>query len=224
MRVWETGVVSLNPAGNAGGDGLKGYDTRGNWTDTINFPPRAPSPASTNGIYRWQRPKGSTSMQVPFWPSALLTLDARHFIWRKPPGNEYRIVRTTFTGDTVLVVETQRPKVPVSQAERDSVVAHVRKIVGEQDWSQIPAEKPVFDQMFVSDDGDLWVRISTPENDRTTFDVFGDDGRYKGTVAIPLRVFRSLNPVVRGDRIWALVQDDLDVFYIIRGRLAEYTK
>lgn len=61
------------------------------------------------------------------------------------PG-EYRVVQTTFEGDTLLAFESQRTPRPVSAEERDSVIVMVRdRTGGEED-----------------DRGRLWVRVAGP--------------------------------------------------------------
>jgi hypothetical protein len=61
--------------------------------------------------------------------------------------------------------------------------------------------------------------VTTADDSLRTFDVFGSDGRYKGTAVTSLRVTPYREPIVRGDRFWAVVTDELDVSYVVRGRL-----
>jgi hypothetical protein len=205
-----------------GGEGreiLKGYDARGHWVDTIPLP--RPNPAQNQrGVYTWSRGTGRSMATVPYWPSAVSALDPRHAFWTKlGDRNEYVITRTAFTGDTTLIFESRRPAVAVTQAERDSTIAALRKSSGgELDWSQIPDTKPIVTQVFTADQGDVWIRV-TSSDPRTTYDVFGNDGRYKGTAVLSLRPIRFQQPIVLGDRFYAVVTDDLDVQYVMRGRL-----
>jgi hypothetical protein len=53
------------------------------------------------------------------------------------------------------------------------------------------------------------------------FDVFELDGRFLGSVALPpelpYRPFPgSDDPIIRGDTIWAVTQDSLDIQYLSR--------
>ncbi|MGH7467935.1 MAG: hypothetical protein ACRENP_08105 [Longimicrobiales bacterium] len=160
-------------------------------------------------------------MQVPYWPRPSTVMDPQHAWWSKPSHeNDYRILRATFTGDTTLIFDSRRPAVPVSSTERDSVIAAIRERAGSNlDWSLIPHTKPIVTQMFVAAEGDVWVKVTTAQDSLNTYDVFGSDGRYKGTAVTALRVMPFLRPVVRGDRFWAIVRDELDVAYIARGRI-----
>lgn len=55
----------------------------------------------------------------------------------------------------------------------------------------------------------------------TTYDVLDPDGRYRGTALIPGRLHPYVEPVVRDDRVWAVVLDELDVMHLVAGRLVE---
>jgi hypothetical protein len=97
----------------------------------------------------------------------------------------------------------------------------------------------VFGQIQVGADGRVWVRTSQPSErlppdpdarpdaqgrpplDRwvqpMVYDVFESDGTFLGTVHFPDR----FQPVVfRGDTVWGLLRDDLDVQYVTRMRVA----
>ena len=207
--------------GGEGRQALKVYDQKGRWVDTI---PQAPPKAEdqSRGVYTWSRGTSNTMTTVPFWPSAVSAMDPRRAFWTKVgEGNDYVIARTTYTGDTTLIFESRRPATPVTQSERDSVIAALRKSAGKElDWSQIPDTKPIVNQLFVADEGDIWVRVTAP-GAVTTFDVFSVDGKYKGTAITDARVRGFLSPIVRGDRFYAVVMDELDVQYVMRARIAE---
>jgi hypothetical protein len=215
-HIWETGYVMT---ANERFDAVKGYDPQGMWTDTIRQPQAAEADALA-GVYSWQRGTSRGFTQVPFFPRPVVVKDPRRGFWVKPPNqNNYRIMRTTFTGDTTLIFESRRPPAPVSQSARDSAIAEIKKTAGEVDWSRIPDTKPIVQQIYVAADGDVWVKVSAADT-LTTFDVFGSDGRYKGTAVTPLRVMRYTSPpVVRNGQFWAVVSDELDVAYIVRGRI-----
>ena len=62
--------------------------------------------------------------------------------WATPADrNVYRIAHTSFDGDTLMVLESRRPPLPVTAAQRDSAIAAVREATGQDhDWSRIPKE------------------------------------------------------------------------------------
>jgi hypothetical protein len=109
-------------------------------------------------------------------------------------------------------------------AEADSIARHYEERFGAPlDRSKIPEVAPAIKGMFVDQDGRLWVEVRTPEDDSLhTFDVYAtDDGAWLGTLVTPLRIQTRPAPVVRGDRIWAVVLDPLDIPFVVRGRLGD---
>ena len=63
------------------------------------------------------------------------------------------------------------------------------------------------------------VRVTPPGADTTVYDIFDGEGRHDDTAALPFRVDRWVPPVVRGDTLWAVVTDEVDVQYAVRARL-----
>jgi hypothetical protein len=108
----------------------------------------------------------------------------------------------------------------------------------------IPETKPPYQAFFVGEDGRIWVQLSQPaykseETDYTNetsppgtievppqtwieptaFDVFEADGTYLGMVLAPEGFSMNPTPVARGDYVWAVVMDELEVPYIVRFRI-----
>lgn len=194
----------------------RGFDAEGRWVDTVRLSRRDDTAPDPPGYYRYERGMST----VPFWPRGAGVLDPRRVLWSKGgDGNDYRVARRTFDGDTTLIFESRRRPVPVSATERDSAIARLRELAGRNlDWSRIPDEKPVVVGLLVSDDGRLWVRVEAGEPG-ATFDVFERDGTYAGTAQTPYDIPSWWRPIVRGDWMWTLVTDEFDVQYVVRGRL-----
>jgi hypothetical protein len=51
------------------------------------------------------------------------------------------------------------------------------------------------------------------------FDVFEADGRYIGQVRAPRGFSMNPQPIARGDHVWAVFRDELDVNYVARFRI-----
>ena len=51
------------------------------------------------------------------------------------------------------------------------------------------------------------------------FDVFEPDGRFLGHVRVPEDFRSSPDPIVRGDYVWAVARDELDVISIVRYKV-----
>jgi hypothetical protein len=188
------------------------------WTPDTDFP----------SAFRWQSGQLMGFVGVPFYAQARKVLTDGPAYWLTVDGDpRYRIARWVAGGDTTLVVETRRPSVAVTAAERDSAIASVRDFLRErnadtrQDWSKIPAVHPAVLGLFLSADGDVWARVTTPDPAFTVWDVYAPDGRYRGTAVTDLRPYPWVSPVVRGHRFWAVVVDELDVPYVVAARLVD---
>jgi len=105
----------------------------------------------------------------------------------------------------------------------------------------IPDTKPPYAAFYVGAHGRIWVRLhqdsyqiepTVPESElapgevpeRTwrepvAFDVFEPNGRYLGMVRAPRGFSTYPTPVIRGDTVWAVVRDELDVPYITRSHI-----
>jgi len=151
-------------------------------------------------------------------------------------------------GEPVLRIERAWTPVPVQGAEADEergrIVENFIRQYGSWRWNgpPIPDAKPPFKGGFVSEEGDIWVELSTegeaimsvadaraeehatgsrPRRFREppAFDVFTPDGRYLGHVRPPPDLRTDPDPIVRGDVVWAVTRDELDVARIVRFRM-----
>jgi hypothetical protein len=188
----------------------------------------------------------SSSNNVPFSPQVSWTFSPLgYFVGGL--STDYRI--DLFRHDQpVLRIERDWTPVPVLGAEKSEqehrIVENFKQSFGSWRWNgpPIPDTKPPFKSVLVGNDGRLWVMLSQPgyeyrteadaleEEKRTNnpqlryrehgaFDVFEPDGRYVGLVRVPDE-FRTLpQPVFRGDHVWAVTRDDLDVQRVVRYRV-----
>lgn len=225
-RVWKPSITR-----NARRDRvLRVYGPEMTLEDTLPFP-GSPGAGSEDppGAFYYEAPDGSRSgyRGVPWYPRGDRALDRRGVIWSADPGNPaYRIKRWTPGGDTTLVIETRRPLVPVTEAERDSAIDAIREDLrpynaADQDWSKIPEVKPAVTSMFVAGDGRLWVRFFHPGADSlVAYDVYERNGRLVGTAMDALDPQVTPAPVVREDTMWAVVTDELGVDYVVRAGIS----
>lgn len=182
-------------------------------------------PEDPPGSFFWQSPDGNMGgyYGVPFFARAQQVIDPGGAVWSTAYGDpSYRIARWVPGGDTTVILEAARPFVPVPAAERDSAIAVVREALrgrgaARQDWSKVPSVRPQIRSMFVSASGELWV-LSERE-DGQLFDVYAPNGRHARTIANPLRLDRYVRPTVRGEELWAVVTDELEVHYVVRARV-----
>ncbi len=184
-------------------------------------------PTRQPGAFYRETNGGYMMYGIPFFASEVRYIDSRGTVWSTRDGDsEYRLSRWEPGGDTTLVVETRRPAVPVTEAERDSVIDGMRQMLADMgvsrqwDWTRIPNVKPAVEDIFESDEGNLWVR--TPAADGgVLFDVYSEEGGYLGTASLGpgFSLSDQVAPVVRGDLAWLVVTDELDVPFVVRARI-----
>ncbi len=218
------------------------YDTSGTVVDTIIIPLADREPARL--VASSERMVSMSS--VPFSPDQSVTVlsDGRHAI---AFGDRY-VVRV-LGGPQPLRIEREAAALPVDAdegAEQRAQTEHgMRRVDPAWRWDGpgIPDSKPLITSLEASDDGRLWVRVSAPseripEDERaeprptdpdgpppppvTTwrepawFDVYEGDGTLLGRVVMPPR---STLLGSRGDLVWGVTRDELDVPYLTQWRV-----
>jgi hypothetical protein len=133
-------------------------------------------------------------------------------------------------------IERDLARVPVDPDEsdhhREMVFTLMRQVEPGWQWSgpSIPDEKPFFRSVSLADDGRIWVLLSKVARrlddddsplgvtwrEPTAYDVWEPTGEYLGEVAVPenTRIF-----VMRGDDVWGVARDSLDVPRVVRYRI-----
>jgi hypothetical protein len=183
---------------------------------------------------------------VPFSPQAAWTFSPLGYTVGGL-STDYRIDLFR-PGEPVLRIEREWTPVPVNPAESEERVRRqtlqFQRDFGSWRWNgpPIPDTKPPFRNIIVSEDGNLWVQTSQEgratmteadareEEARTripplrfeeppAFDVFAPDGSFLGPVRVPESFSVFPEPIVRGDTVWAVTRDELDVATIVRFRL-----
>ncbi len=224
-RPWSTGNLNM----------LRVFDLTMTQVDSMPLPSDGPEdeefdPANQPGAFFQEMNGGYMAYSIPFYASEVRHIDGQGAFWSTRDGDPaYRLMRWQPGGDTTLVIQTQRPPVAVSTAERDSVIDMMRQMttdmgVGEWDWSRVPTFRPAVEDIFTSDEGNLWVRTPAPDGG-VLFDVYAPDGAHLGTAALGpgLNLADPIAPIVRGDLAWLVVTDELDVSYVVRARIAPAT-
>lgn len=236
--VW-SGVVdsagrswSLHYVFGAGADPMQSlryvaYDARGHPGDTIPQPREVRPPANDDPSYWSVTLSGGRTMglAVPFYASAQFVLSPALRVWSTPEGDpSYRLIRWHSGRDTALILTVDRAPPATDMAAADSMVRELEEQFGTSlDRSKVPALSPAIEAFFFDDDGRLWVRVGAPADDSLrTFDAFDpDDGAYLGTLVTGLRLESTPPPTIRGDTLWGVVRDEMDVQYVVQGRLVE---
>ncbi|MBI4546128.1 MAG: 6-bladed beta-propeller, partial [Gemmatimonadetes bacterium] len=185
-----------------------------------------PLPYAEEEAFRLETRGGTTRIffAVPFAPRMHWLLDPRGYIWFGFP-DRYRIYQRRLKGDTARMIEREAKPVPVSRAERQREIERLQPVIGQGaqvDLSRIPRFKPAFEGLLLDDAGRLWVLLPRADRDlRTSFDVFSPDGRYLAHPRIEAHLLGGVGSplLLRGDRLYGVVRDELDVPHVIRARI-----
>ncbi len=179
---------------------------------------------------------------VPFSPRAFEAFSPLGY-WAGGVSDRYAV--DLFAPDGVVRIEKDWQPVPVTAGEKDNAeeraTFNMRRMKPDWKWNgpPIPGTKPPIKDLLVGDDGRLWVQLSQPAVEITgvedakageqpperwrepvVFDVFEPDGTYLGQVRAPDGFQRRPSPIFRGDQVWAVVRDSLDVEYVVRFRVS----
>ena len=192
--------------------------------------------------------EGSTSRNsVPFAPGFSWAFSP-HGYFVSARTDRYGVTLSLPEGKPVRIEREMEPVAvdPEERADAELIAtAGMRMTDPTWRWSgpSIPSTKPFIRSISMGDDGRIWVSIAragerVPEGERApppsvqvgevrrvpdpkwrqplVFDVFEPNGQYLGRVAAPAKTtFRAM----RGDNVWAVTRDSLDVEQVVRYRL-----
>lgn len=159
---------------------------------------------------------------IPFEPEIFTVVDRDGGFWHVQNAT-YRIARLGEAGDTTLVIESDVVPQSVTGADRTAYIeqqldydADSRAAV-EEIAAAMPETKPVIEGLVVDDRGWLWVNRVVPTEETPLYDIFDRDGAYLGSVRLAFSPFPYLPLRIRDGRIYAVVQDELDISYVVRA-------
>lgn len=173
--------------------------------------------------FELRRGNSGWSATVPFTPGFSWQLSPAGTFWGMFTG-EYRLFELSPAGDTLRTITRAFEPLPVTDADMEAARARLAWFVregGQVDWSKIPGTKPATVDFVVDAAGYAWVTPVTADDEGPVLDVFDPDGRYLGRVALPGRLFGR--PLVLGDRMYAVVQNELEVPFVVRWRIEKPT-
>ena len=222
-------------------------DSAGEPVDTLLIPMRFTEacPALSEG---WFRSGWSEDLRAPYIPKVRWALaPSGNLIVGCSVDYSFDIVQRD---DTVLRISRDWIPVQASAEERESfqdamsIERNASRFFQRWAWRgpALPDTRPAYQRFIVAEDGTIWVwptqarhAESMPAalrqrgyparvwvDSRTgAFDVFEEDGRWLGTVALPPSVPYTadpgtVDPFMRGDTVWAVVVDSLDLEYLAR--------
>ncbi len=229
-----TGLDIPGFAALAEGDPIVVYDTTGAVTDTVAVLPKG------------QMLEGMTEERFSmtmFAPEPVWNLAADGSLFYAM-NDRYRILVNDPDGTLRRIVTREVERKPVEEADRRAILRLMRETYEQFGVPPAMAEEmmagigfaphyPAFAQLLAGPGGTLWVqRIRTARDmasavgEATEFDpqdltspeweILDAEGRYLGVVTLPDR----FNPLqVRGDDLYGVWRDELDVHYVMRVRV-----
>jgi len=76
----------------------------------------------------------------------------------------------------------------------------------------------------MDDEGRLWVKRAVPADAPPFFDLFSDDGDYLGSIRLGFTPAPYRPLWVRHGSIYTVIEDELDVPYVVRGAVGDALK
>jgi hypothetical protein len=181
-----------------------------------------PALGSTELLLKDGQGRVRASMPAPYATQILTYVDPTGFLWLGDNA-EYRIVKRSFTGDTVQIIERSYRREPITQAEIDSAMAPAATFLangGTADGPPRPEHKPAYRWFIADDQGYLWISgFERRRSTGTVLDVFDPSGKYLGAVDTGIQIDDTNPPVVRNNRLYAAVKDAQDVQYVVAVRI-----
>jgi len=172
-------------------------------------------PAVTHRTYPGPAPRSLVSLQ----PQVRLSMDRRGHVWFGTT-DEYRIYQRTLQGDTLRIIERPSEAVPLTESEREALMAELAEFRDRFDPDLIPTHRPAFNRFVLDDAGCLFVNVpGTDEQVGRLIDVFDPEGRYLGRMTSPVRLDWMVPPEITRDHLLGVTRDDPDVAYVVRLRL-----
>jgi sugar lactone lactonase YvrE len=198
-------------------------DTAATPIDTFAMPP-SPEPLIYGIPFPGRTDAWQMATAVPFTPMRHSLVDRSGQLWFGD-GDGYEMIQQTLEGDTLRIIEREYDPVPVTPAERSEAldrdfIRQIRERGGEVDPDLIPTQKPAFSRFIIDPHGYLWVSATPPQEGISTLDVFDPSGRYLGRLRLEAPIADPIAPAIRGESMYTVFRDDLDVPYIVRWRIA----
>ena len=197
------------------------YRTDMTRVDTLaDYPSCSAEGLNEAGTWVTKMERGTRYRSIPWAPGGPAVLGADGEVWCAPNSSRYEILRLQAGARDTARISRSVPRVPVTSAERDSVIAQIEsKGPTGLDFSRLPKEKPAIDRLTVDDQGRLWVRHTNAKG-AIAFDVYSSAGRIIATAELGVYNSSVYQPfVVRGDNVYTVVLDADDVQHVVRFRI-----
>jgi hypothetical protein len=222
--------------------GLAQYRPDGSPGDTLVIPDRD-----------WEEPfvegRNESSVnrnRIPFSPREAWFLHPDgYFVSGISEDYRFTVLRDPSGDDLPVRIERAWEPAPVTPGEasqaRERITRNMRRNFPSWRWNgpDIPKTKAAYRDLFVGEDGRIWVLVSVPSvevedpfydpsdpnavpdtwEEPVAFDVFEPDGRFLGHVRAPAGLGVNPRPRFNGDYAWGVTRDEFDVQRFVRYRI-----
>ncbi len=173
--------------------------------------------------YAYSTPDHQLFLPLRFEASELVAVNPSGGFWRANSAS-HRIARVDENGDTVVVVEAEMLAQPVTDEDRAAYVESYSENPPDlqreaaEVAALMPDVKPMLADIFVDDEGRLWVQRVTADDGPAFYDLFSDDGDHLVSVRL---AFKADGPIwVQHGNIYAWIVDELNVPFVVRASLS----
>jgi hypothetical protein len=209
--------------GRAVADAMLAYRTDLSGVDTVGTIPECGGQALAEAGTWITRTETSTRYRpIPFRAIGVSTLGSGNVQWCAPNSARYEIVGVPIGGGDTTRIVRNVPPLPVTAAERDSVIA-LYEVNGPSglDFDRIPTVKPAIDRLTVDDQSRLWVRFTNAAGE-LEFDIYDAHGTLLAGAVLGRYQPSGWHPfVIRGDAMYAVVLGEDDLQHIVRFEIKQ---
>jgi hypothetical protein len=222
IRIYQTGpgelyMPMIGTRDSDGGGLVYIRQTERGAADTLRSPMRIASAGErprSNVVCRFQG--GISFYSVNFAPKLVFS-PAPEALMAQAWTADYQIAFTDAANDTVRLVARDLPPLPVTNEELSAVEAKFRE--WRERWAGAnceparparPAARSFIREIFFDDAGNTWVERETASG--WAYDIFDPTGRLLAEIPAPDR--KGIPPFIRGDRLYLITTDEMDVEYV----------
>ena len=184
--------------------------------DTIAIPE---SPVEIEEFLHNDSEGGSFGMDVPFQGSFEWVFSVNGNLWTLYTGT-YELVEITAGGTPLRRVTKEFEPLPVTRADREAVQRRFdwfRGQGGTIDETRIPRNKPVVENFFSDDEGNLWVMHSEPGDSGSLMDIFNAEGQFLGEISLSFHLEVHSGVIVKDGLLFGVAEDEEGGEMVVRS-------
>ena len=186
--------------------------------DTIAIPE---SPMEIDRFEHSDSEGGRYSMPIPFQGAFEWVFSVNGNLWTLYTGT-YELVELTAGGMPLRRVTKEFEPLPVTHADREAVQRRFdwfRQQGGTIDETRIPRNKPVVENFFSDDEGNLWVMHSEPGDSGSRFDIFNAEGQFLGEISLSFHLEIHSGVIVKDSLLFGVTEDEEGGEMVVRSRI-----